>query len=64
MVNFLVVIIEPLATAQYFLNITELLKNMHQYQQQRIIIKIMDIIILSIMKVHYIMPDRITCKNR
>ena len=38
MPNILIVIIEPLATAQhYFHNITELLEGMHQYQQQRII---------------------------
>ena len=36
--NLLIVIIEPLATAQhYFPNITEILKSMYQYQQQRTI---------------------------
>ena len=36
--NFLFVIIQPLATAQYYFpNITELLENMQQYEQQRII---------------------------
>ena len=36
--NLLIVVTVPLATAQnYFPNITELLEGMHQYQQQRII---------------------------
>ena len=36
--SILIVIIDPLAIAQnYFLNITELMEGMYQYQEQRII---------------------------
>ena len=56
-VNVMIIIIEPLTTAQhYFLNVTELFEGIRLYQQQRIInfyMKIMDAIILSIMKVYY-----------